>query len=97
MFEYEPKSAEYAQRVIDERCAVARKRLVDDCPNEWRTYVISRLAAHQRQVARDFSSRPNHPRQKQQAALPVRGNPAVAARSLADIRATLKPTKEVHP
>lgn len=93
MFEHEPKSAEYAQRVIDERCPVARKQLIDDCPKEWRTYVISRLAAHQRQVARDFSSRPTHPRQER-APVNVRGNPAVAARSLADIRATLKEVRQ---
>ncbi|WP_157969744.1 hypothetical protein [Pseudomonas huaxiensis] len=96
MFEHEPKSAEYAQRVIDERCAVARKQLIDDCPKEWRTYVISRFAAYQRQAARDYSTRPSHPRQEQRAPVHVRGNPVVAARSLADIRSTLNPTKEVH-
>lgn len=96
MFEHEPHSAEYAQRVIDERCAVARRKLIDDCPKEWRTYVISRLAVHQRQVARDCSSRSNHPSRQERAPVNSRGNPAVAARSLADIRATLKPTKEVR-
>lgn len=95
MFEHEPKSAEYAQRVIDERCSVARKKLVDECPKEWRTYVISRLAAHQRQVARDCSSK--YPSRQECAPVNVRGNPAVAAHSLANIRATLKTTKEVRP
>ncbi|MCS5517032.1 hypothetical protein NWF32_25290 [Pseudomonas qingdaonensis] len=56
MFEYEPKSAEYAQRVIDERCTVARRKLIEECPKEWRVYVISRYAAHQRKVARDYSA-----------------------------------------
>lgn len=94
MFEYEPKSAEYAQRVIDERCAVARKKLIEECPKEWRVYVISRLAAHQRQVGRACSK--STLTSQECAPINVRGNPAVAARSLAHIRATLNTTKEVH-
>ncbi|MCS5517665.1 hypothetical protein [Pseudomonas qingdaonensis] len=95
MFEYEPKSAEYAQRVIDERCTVARRKLIEECPKEWRVYVISRYAAHQRKVARDYSANSTSSL-KERAPVNVRGNPAVAARSLADIRATLKPIKEVR-
>ncbi|WP_145991774.1 hypothetical protein [Pseudomonas sp. FFUP_PS_473] len=95
MFEYEPKSVEYAQRVIDERCSVARKKLIDECPKEWRVHVISRLAAHQRQVARDCSSK-STPSRKERATANVRGNPVVAARSLAHIRATLNTIKEVR-
>lgn len=94
MFEYEPKSAEYAQRVIDERCAVARKKLIEECPKEWHVYVISRYAAHQRQVARDYSAK-STPSRQERVPTNLRGNPAVAARSLAHIRANLNPTKEV--
>lgn len=104
MFEYEPKSAAYAESVIAERCEVARKKLIEDCPEDWRTYVISRLAAHKRQVALQASqrgakhSKPTSPQLgRYSAPACVRGNPVVAARSLADIRSALKPTKEVRP
>ncbi|MFJ3469072.1 hypothetical protein [Pseudomonas sp. NPDC090201] len=104
MFEYEPKSAAYAESVIAERCEIARKKLIEDCPEDWRTYVISRLAAHKRQVALQASQRgANHSKStspqlgRYSAPASVRGNPVVAARSLADIRSTLKPTKEVRP
>jgi hypothetical protein len=105
MFEYEPLSAAYAQRVIDERCEKARKQLIDECRDDWRTYVISRLAAHKRDVALKASQRGAYqPRTEIAAFEPgryrapanVRGNPAVAAHSLSDIRSILKPTKEVR-
>lgn len=105
MFEYEPKSAAYAESVIAERCEIARKKLIQECPEEWRTYVISRLAAHKRQVALKASQRgayqpnqySNFPQLgRYSAPVSVRGNPDVAARSLSDIRATLNPTKEVR-
>lgn len=96
MLEHEPGFNEYAQRVINERCPTARKSLIDECPKEWRDDVIARLAAYHRQAARDYASRPSHPRQETRAVKHVRGNPVVAARSLADLRATLKPAKEVR-
>lgn len=96
MVECEPQLAEYAQRVIDVRCPVARKQLIGECPQEWRNDVIARLAAYHRQAARDYATRPNHPRQEQRVPVHVRGNPAVAARSLSGIRAVLKSTKDVR-
>ncbi|MDN5533283.1 hypothetical protein, partial [Pseudomonas sp.] len=53
MSEHEILSANYAQRVIDERCEKTRQRMIDDCPSEWRTDVIGRVAIHRRQVALD--------------------------------------------
>lgn len=104
MFEFEPLSAAYAQRVIDTHCEKARRQLIDECRDDWKTYVISRLAAHKRQVALQASQRGGYhsksdvlPQLGQyRAPVSVRGNPVVAERSLADIRSTLKPTKEVR-
>lgn len=101
MFEHEPLSAEYAQRVIDERCEKVRQKMIDECPREWRTYVISRVAAHRRKVAQEASQggwryravvAPSSPRHI------GRGSPVVAASAIADIRASLKPNpnKEAH-
>ncbi|WP_236236699.1 hypothetical protein, partial [Pseudomonas faucium] len=53
MLEHATSSAEFAQRVIDERCEKTRQRMIDECPSEWRTDVISRAAVHRRQVAQD--------------------------------------------
>lgn len=106
MFEHEPLSAEYAQRVIDERCEKTRQKMIDECPSEWKTYVISRVAIHRRQVALDASqggqryrSAPTHPPKPGRYIAPAsrRNAPGVAASAIANIRAALKPTKEVHP
>ncbi|MCS5516189.1 hypothetical protein NWF32_17115 [Pseudomonas qingdaonensis] len=88
MFEYEPKSAEYAQRVIDERCTVARRKLIEECPKEWRVYVISRYAAHQRKVARDYSANSTSSL-KERAPVNVRGQPRSCPPALLPISAQL--------
>lgn len=106
MFEHEPLSAEYAQRVIDERCEKTREKMIEECPSEWKTYVISRVAVHRRQVAIEASK--GGQRYKSTAALPPkpgryippaqrRSEPDAAVSALAHIRAALKPTKEVRP
>lgn len=102
MFEHEPLSAEYAQRVIDERCEAVRRKMIDECPKEWRTYVISRVAVHRRQVAlaasqgghRYADAPPRAPRPGRYLSPP---NPGIAVSAIAGIRASLKPEKEVHP
>ena len=105
MSEHESPAAEYAQRVIDERCEKTRQRMIDDCPSEWRTDVISRVAVHRRQVALDackggqrYRSTPARPPKPGRYIPPAqrRNGPGVAASAMADIRAALNPTKEVH-
>ncbi len=106
MFEYEPHSAEYAQRVIDERCEKTRQKMIDECPSEWKTYVISRVAVHRRQVAVEASqgghryrSAPDSTPRPRHYITPAkrRNEPGVAASAIANIRAALKPTQEVRP
>lgn len=105
MVELATSSAEFAQRVIDERCEKTRQRMIDDCPSEWRTDVISRVAVHRRQVALDackgghsYRSTPARPPKPGRYIPPAqrRNGPGVAASAMADIRAALKPAKEVH-
>ncbi|UCZ84440.1 hypothetical protein LGQ10_29705 [Pseudomonas sp. L5B5] len=105
MFEHEPLSAGYAQRVIDERCETVRQKMIDECPSEWRTYVISRVAIHRRQVAKDasqggqrYKSSPARTPKTGRYIAPdqCRGNSGVAASAIAKIRAALNPTTEVH-
>lgn len=98
-------SRQYAQLVIDAPFADDVRALMDKCPPEWRTTVELIVESHERRIA-------EYVRQKEKlrpqrldtslrlgnyaAAEPIRGNPVIAARSLADIRAALKPTKEVR-
>lgn len=105
MSEHELLSANYAQRVIDERCEKTRQKMIDDCPSEWRADVIGRVAIHRRQVALDackgghsYRSTAARPPKPGRYIPPAqrRNGPGAAASAMADIRAALKPTKEVH-
>jgi hypothetical protein len=98
-------SRQYAQLVIETPFADEVQALLDKCPPQWRATVELMVASHERRVA-------EHVRQKEKlrpqlrdmspklgtytAAESARGNPVIAARSIADIRAALKPTKEVR-
>ncbi|MBO2925112.1 hypothetical protein J5H75_25910 [Pseudomonas asiatica] len=106
MSQHETSSAEYAQRVIDERCEKTRQKMIDDCPSEWRIDVIGRVAIHRRQVAQDackggqrYRSTPVRPPKPGRYIPPAqrRNEPGAAASALANIRNALKPTKEVRP
>lgn len=98
-------SRQYAQLVIDTPFADESQALLDKCPPEWRATVELIVASHERRVAEHVRQKEKL-RSKQRIALPelgiytsvdaVRGNPVIAARSIADIRAALKPTKEVR-
>jgi hypothetical protein len=105
MSEYESPAAEYAQRVIDERCEKTRQKMIEDCPSEWRPDVAGLVAVHRRQVAlaackggQRYRSTPLPP-PKPGRYIPQaqrRNGQGAAASAMADIRAALKPTKEVH-
>jgi len=106
MSQHETSSAEYAQRVIDERCEKTRQKMIDDCPSEWRIDVIGRVAIHRRQVARDACkgglrgrSTPVTPPKPGRYIPPAqrRNEPAAAASAIAHIRNALKTNKEVRP
>lgn len=105
MSEHESPAAEYAQRVIDERCEKTRQKMIDECPREWRIDVISRVAVNRRQVALDackggHSSRsaPSRTKKPGKYVPPAqrRNGPGAAASAMASIRSTLNPTKEVR-
>lgn len=105
MLEHATSSAEYAQRVIDERCEKTRQKMIEECPSEWRPDVTGLVADHRRQVAlaackggQRYRSTPPPPPKPGRYIPPAqrRNGPGAAARAMADIRAALKPTKEVH-
>lgn len=106
MLEHATSSAEYAQRVINERCEKTRQKMIEECPSEWRIDVIGRVAVHRRQVAQDACkggprgrSTPANPPKPGRYIPPAqrRNEPAAAASAIANIRNALKTNKEVRP
>lgn len=98
-------SRQYAQLVIDAPFEDEVRALLDKCPPEWRTSVELIVASHERRVAEFVRQkeklRPRHLNVSPafgsyQDSAPVRGNPVVAARSMAEIRSVLKPMKEAR-
>lgn len=98
-------SRQYAQLVIDAPFDDEVRALLDKCPSEWRASVELIVASHERRVAEFVRQkeklRPGHLTVPPafgtyQDPAPVRGNPVVAARSMAEIRSVLKPMKEAH-
>lgn len=98
-------SRQYAQLVIDAPFDDEVRALLDKCPSEWRASVELIVASHERRVAEFVRQkeklRPGHLTVSPafgtyQDPAPVRGNPVVAARSMAEIRSVLKPMKEAH-
>lgn len=98
-------SRQYAQLVIDAPFDDEVRALLDKCPPEWRVSVDLIVASHERRVA-EFVRQKEKLRPRRLAASPafgahqdqasVRGNPVVAARSMAEIRSVLKPMKEAR-
>lgn len=98
-------SRQYAQLVIDAPFDDEVRALLEKCPPEWRVSVELIVASHERHVA-EFVRQKEKLRPKNHAAsptfgtyqdpAPVRGNPVIAARSMADIRSLLKPIKEAR-
>lgn len=96
-------SRQYAQLVIDAPFEDEVRALLDKCPSEWRTSVELIVARHERRVA-EFVRQKEKLRPRHLNVSPafgtyldsasVRGNPVVAARSMAEIRSVLKPMKE---
>lgn len=98
-------SRQYAELVIAEPFPSEVKALMDRCPPEWCASVELIVASHERRVAeyvrqkeklrpKDGQSSPRLGAYK--AAETVRGDPVIAARSLAGIRASLQSTQESH-
>lgn len=94
---------QYAQLVIREPFADGQKALMDKCPPEWVEIVQIIVDAHERRVAehvrqkeklRPKSRLPSPGLGNYQAPAAVLGNPVVAARSLAEIRAVINQTQE---
>ncbi|WP_426111280.1 hypothetical protein [Pseudomonas sp. DSP3-2-2] len=94
---------QYAQLVISEPFADGQKALMDKCPPDWVEMVKLIVDAHERRVAeyvqqkeklRPKSRLPSPDLGTYQAPAAVRGNPVVAARSLAGIRAAITKTQE---
>lgn len=98
-------SMQYAQLVIDAPFDDEVRALIDKCPAEWRASVELLVASHERRVA-EFVRQKEKLRLKRltttpefgtyQDPAPVRGNPVIAARSMADIRSVLKPLKDAR-
>lgn len=89
-------SAEYAQRVIDERSEDVRRQMINDCPKQWRADVVGLVAVHRREVALQASQGgQRYRRQTPKPADPTR-TPAIAANALVGIRAALTPHKEAR-
>lgn len=98
-------SRQYAQLVIDAPFDDEVRALLDKCPPEWRASVELLVASHERRVAEFVRQkerlRPRHLTTTPvfgtyQDPAPVRGNPVIAARSMADIRSVLKPMKDAR-
>lgn len=98
-------SRQYAQLVIDEPFADEVRALMDKCPAEWRATVSLIVASHERRVAEFVKQkeklRPKNPVASPmygtyQSQEPIRGNPEIAARSMANIRSLLNPIKEAR-
>ncbi|WP_397458191.1 hypothetical protein AB3464_25095 [Pseudomonas asplenii] len=100
---YPRSSRQYAQLVIDEPFDDGKRELMEKCPVEWRATVGLIVESHERRVTEHVRQKEKL-RPKQYTASPVigtyadvavvRGNPVVAAHSIASIRSLLNQSKE---